>query len=53
MHHPKEAIIDGVKFVLVREELLEKLEKFLMDIYDNSHVDYTDARLLINQLRQL
>ena len=25
MHHPKEAVIDGVKFVLIPEELYERM----------------------------
>lgn len=29
MHHPKEAVIDGVKFVLVREEVLDGMIKAL------------------------
>jgi len=26
MHHPKEAVIDGVKFVLIPEELFKQME---------------------------
>jgi hypothetical protein len=29
MHHPREAVIDGVQFVLIREDLLEEVKNML------------------------
>jgi hypothetical protein len=29
MHHPREAVIDGVQFVLIREDLLEEVKDVL------------------------
>jgi hypothetical protein len=29
MHHPREAVIDGVQFVLIREDLLEEVKNFI------------------------
>lgn len=33
MHHPREAVIDGVKFVLIPEALYEKLTERARDYY--------------------
>jgi hypothetical protein len=32
MHHPREAVIDGVQFVLIREDLLEEVKNELGEI---------------------
>jgi hypothetical protein len=32
MHHPREAVIDGVQFVLIREDLLEEVKDLLGDL---------------------
>lgn len=37
MHHPKEAVIDGVKFVLIPEELHDELVKLVDKLARKDH----------------
>lgn len=55
MHHPKEAVIDGVKFVLVKEDELTELENRSdkLRALENAGVDnwewYDDAMSTLNE----
>jgi hypothetical protein len=50
MHHPREAVIDDVKFVLVREELLEEVKNILGNIAVKEPVPMSEIHFLCNRL---
>lgn len=53
MHHPKEAIIDGVKFVLIPEELLMKVTSIVTDLVEGGGVHYPTLEEVATQLEAL
>lgn len=46
MHHPKEAVIDGIRFVLIQEELLDSVKIIFTDLCHNNRI----ARPLIEEV---
>lgn len=53
MHHPKEAVIDGVKFVLIPEGTLEHMKLLLSDLIEGAGFSVLTVEELYKKLGEL